>query len=263
MITSKVLTHSSNKVINSFYLLYNHLIFGRKNVKYCPICNNYFNSFQLNGTRADCWEQHDTFGGVERLTQCPFCGSIDRDRLVYLYLKQQYTIQQLKKKNILHIAPERALSKWLSSITPNYIAADKFTDYWRNNYSSNTIYADITDLKYADNTFDIIICNHVLEHIENDFKAMSELFRVLKVGGIAILQVPIALDLERTYEDPSITTPAERNNAFGHEDHLRLYGQDYIQKLAREGFNVEKKYLKVNHSGLGIDEREYLHICHK
>ena len=91
---------------------------------------------------------------------------------------------------------------------------------------------DITDIKQPDNSYDVIICSHVLEHIENDRKAMKELYLILKEGGFAILQVPISYSLEKTFEDNSIDTPDGREFAFGQNDHVRIYGPDYTVRLA-------------------------------
>jgi SAM-dependent methyltransferase len=99
--------------------------------------------------------------------------------------------------------------------------------------------ADISDLPFPDNEFDFIICNHVLEHIPDDTKAMQEIYRVLAPGGTAILQVPYKADLEKTFEDNSITDPKERARIFGQYDHVRVYGMDYFTKLESIGFKVE------------------------
>ena len=103
----------------------------------------------------------------------------------------------------------------------DYLSADL-------NSPSAMVKMDITNIKYEDNSFDVIICNHVLEHIPDDRKAMSELYRVLKPGGWAILQVPISLLLNKTYEDPTVTTPEEREKVFGQSDHVRIYAKDYV-----------------------------------
>jgi SAM-dependent methyltransferase len=98
---------------------------------------------------------------------------------------------------------------------------------------------DLVDVDQPDDLFDVIICNHVLEHVPDDRRAMSELYRVLKPGGFAILQVPISFVIERTIEDPSISEPAERARLFGQPDHVRLYGADYPDRLGEAGFQVE------------------------
>lgn len=100
--------------------------------------------------------------------------------------------------------------------------------------------ADICDLPFKDHSFDFILCNHVLEHIPDDTKAMQEIYRVLKPGGTAILQIPQDLSRETTFEDDSITDPKERARIFGQYDHVRVYGRDYFNKLRRLGFEVKE-----------------------
>jgi ubiquinone/menaquinone biosynthesis C-methylase UbiE len=136
----------------------------------------------------------------------------------------------LKRRKMLHIAPEICFEKrFRKQPTIDYISADF--------YSSAMVKIDITDIKYPDNYFDIIYCCHVLEHIENDRKAMSELSRVLKPDGWAILQVPIGAEV--TFEDLSIVDPAEREKYFGQSDHVRVYEPDYKDRLEEPGFQVE------------------------
>ena len=111
--------------------------------------------------------------------------------------------------------------------------------------------ADICDLPFEDNSFDVIFCNHVLEHIEDDKKAMQELFRVLKKGGMAILQIPQDYSRATTYEDFNITSPEERAKHFGQYDHVRVYGSDYFDRLRAVGFKVDE----VNYSNK-LSEKE-------
>jgi len=115
---------------------------------------------------------------------------------------------------------------------------------------------DITAIQYPDKTFDAILCNHVLEHIPDDRKAMSELHRVLKPGGWAILQVPVSKVLEQTYEDSTITSPQEREKHFGQKDHVRIYGKDYSQRLKEAGFEVEA-YSWTNDNGFRNETNQY------
>ncbi len=100
--------------------------------------------------------------------------------------------------------------------------------------------ADICNLPFEDNNFDVILCNHVLEHIPDDKKAMQELFRVLKPGGWGIFQIPQDINRKNTFEDNSITDPKERAKIFGQYDHVRIYGLDYFEKLRSVGFEVEE-----------------------
>jgi len=126
---------------------------------------------------------------------------------------------------------------------------------------------DITDIQYSADSFDAVICNHVLEHIPNDRVAMKELHRVLRPDGWALLQVPISLNSETTYEDASITTPDGRERAFGQADHVRIYARDYVDRLRGAGFGVEVFDWRTqrghfggseNRFGLNGDERVFL-----
>lgn len=158
--------------------------------------------------------------------------SLERHRLFWLYLKNEtsFFTQSLK---VLHFAPEQAfLEKFRNLANINYTTTDL-------NSPIADVKADICDLPFEDNSFDFIICNHVLEHIPDDTKAMNELYRVLAPNGIAILQVPYDREREVTYTDDSIIQPKERAEIFGQYDHVRIYGMDYFSKLATVGFKIE------------------------
>lgn len=171
-------------------------------------------------------------GGYGENRTCPICGSIDRERLLYCFLTHK-TDLFTKPYKLLHVAPEPKLTPILSAQTNiDYLTADLISE-------RVMVKMDITDIQYANEFFDAIICNHVLEHIIDDGKAMSELFRVLVPGGWAILQVPISLTLNQTYEDASKTTEADRVQYFGQKDHVRIYAQDYLSRLESAGFHVE------------------------
>jgi len=112
---------------------------------------------------------------------------------------------------------------------------------------------DIQSLPFNENTFDVVICNHVLEHVPDDKKAMREIFRVLKSGGFAIIQVPANYSMEKTLEDPAITDPKEREKHFRQKDHYRLYGRDYLKKIEDAGFVIREENYLLN---LSMDDRE-------
>lgn len=158
---------------------------------------------------------------------CPSCRSYERHRFAYLALKE--TLPDHAEKT-LHIAPERSLEPWLRSISGEYLSVDLSS-------ASAMEHMDITDLKLADGRFSLVWCSHVLEHIENDRKAMTELFRVLRPSGLAVISVPIYGN--KTYEDPGLKSPEERLRHFKQEDHVRLYGSDIERRLADTGFNVQ------------------------
>jgi len=159
--------------------------------------------------------------------------SLERHRLLWLYLQKETTFFE-KELKVLHMAPEQCfLSIFKKMKNLDYTTADLYSPIV-------DVKADILDLPFEDELFDFVLCNHVLEHIENDTKAMSELFRVLKPGGIGIFQIPQDLSLEQTYEDSSITSPEERAAHFGQYDHVRIYGKDYFDRLRKVGFKVNE-----------------------
>jgi len=165
--------------------------------------------------------------------------SLERHRLLWLYLKNETDFFSSPKK-VLHIAPEQCFLKlFKNQKNLSYISADLYSPI-------ADVKADICDLPFEDNTFDVVFCNHVLEHIEDDKKAMSELYRVLKPGGMGIFQIPQDLSLEKTYEDFSITSKEDRKKHFGQYDHVRVYGRDYFNRLRKVGFSVnEVDYSKL------------------
>jgi SAM-dependent methyltransferase len=159
--------------------------------------------------------------------------SLERHRLLWLYLQKETTFFENELK-VLHMAPEQCfLSIFKKMKNLDYTTADLYSPIV-------DVKADILDLPFEDKRFDFVFCNHVLEHIEDDAKAMSELFRVLKPGGIGIFQVPQDLSLEQTYENSSITSPEERAKHFGQYDHVRIYGKDYFDRLRKAGFKVNE-----------------------
>ncbi len=207
-------------------------------------------------------EKYKVIGGrVRPQGMCPYCRSIDRERLIFLYLKNKTEIF-LKPVDLLHVAPEARLQKVLMAAPNiNYLSADR-------DPAAAMAKMDITDIPYKNENFDVILCNHVLEHVVDDHKAMSELYRVLKPGGWAILQVPISAILPATYEDPAITAPREREKAFGQDVHVRIYAKDYKARLERAGFSVttynfSADYGKQAALRYGLIEEEDLYICSK
>jgi SAM-dependent methyltransferase len=202
--------------------------------RHCPLCNAHLQEFLAGGFPYPVLEQYDVIGGGQRpQVRCPICRSTDRERLIYLYLAHKTDfLRRTQPATVLHVAPERSLRQILRS--------QPYLDYRTADIEPGKADTaiDITQIPYPDQTFDLIICNHVLEHILDDRQAMRELHRVLHPNGVAILQVPLSLKLATTYEDPSITTPEARIQAFGQEDHVRIYGRDYGQRLESVGFVV-------------------------
>jgi SAM-dependent methyltransferase len=209
---------------------------------YCPVCNYNAAKFIDGGVKSAVFEKYDVVGGGFRKNLiCPSCLSSDRERLMYLFVEK--TLKEIKQANnnakvsIMHLAPEHQISAWLlKQPGVEYTAGDKFTKGYE--YPDYTIDLDILKMPFEDNKFDLLICNHVLEHIPDDMAAMKEIQRVLKKGGIAVLQVPLAYGLETTAENPAVVSEAEREEKYGQYDHVRLYGLDYSKRLEKTGFKV-------------------------
>lgn len=177
--------------------------------------------------------------------------SLERHRLFWLYLKNETTFFSAPLR-VLHFAPEQAfVQKFKKQKNLTYTTTDL-------NSPIADVKADICDLPFKDNSFDFIICNHVLEHIPDDTKAMQELYRVLAPSGTAVVQVPYDAKREITFEDNTITDQSERTRIFGQYDHLRVYGMDYFKKLSSIGFNVNALDYT---SGISSDDIERYRLC--
>ncbi len=187
--------------------------------RHCPVCNRNSRMF-------------GAIGKVQRSdAQCIHCGAVERHRLVWLFFKRKTDLFSGQSLKMLHVAAEPSLEERLRSrLGSGYLTADL--------YNQNAmVKMDITDIQYPDDSFDVIYCSHVLEHVPDDRKAMREFFRVLKKDGWAVLLVPV--NAQKTFEDFSITDPAERLKYFGDPTHVRLYGPDYIDRLKDAGFSVQ------------------------
>ncbi len=219
-----LLKYIPRPILIRFSLLINRVValFYIGNKVECPVCNNTFRKFLPYGyTKATS----------RKNALCPRCLSLERHRLMYLYL-QEKTDFFTKDLKVLHIAPEQCFFKRFRDL--------ENLDYTTGDLESPIadVHFDIQDIPFSDETYDVVICNHVLEHVDDDSKAMSEMYRILKPGGFAILQVPQNTDAEKTYEDPTITDPSEREKHFLQKDHVRLYGLDYAERLSSVGFKV-------------------------
>ena len=210
-------------LIRLSYIVAPILAFFLKGDKYTdPIDGKNFKTFLPYG-----------YGNQRPNVLSPSSLSLERHRLLWLYLKNE-TDFFMAKKNVLHFAPEQCFLKRfrkLDNIT--YTTTDLLSPI-------ADVKADICDLPFEDNSYDVILCNHVLEHIPDDTKAMQELYRVMKPGGYGIFQIPQDLNRDVTFEDDTITDKAERAKIFGQYDHVRVYGKDYFEKLRSIDFKVEE-----------------------
>ena len=202
--------------------------------------------------------------GVQRENALsPSTLSLERHRLLWLFLQQESNFFSSEKKlKVLHIAPEQCfLDLFRKQQNLEYITSDLESPI-------ADVKADICDLPFKDNSFDVVFCNHVLEHIPDDTKAMQELYRVMKTGGFGIFQIPQDLSREITFEDDSITNPKERAKIFGQYDHVRVYGRDYFNKLRSIGFTVDeidytKKIAPEKLERFALMKGEILPVCYK
>lgn len=187
--------------------------------------------------------------------------SLERHRQMWLYLQNETTFFT-QPYSVLHIAPEQEfLRRFKKMKNLQYVSADLFSPIV-------DVKADLLDLPFDDESFDVVFCNHVLEHIEDDQKAMSELYRVMRKGGWGIFQVPMKPSLERTYEDFTIQDPQERQKHFGQYDHVRWYGMDYFDRLRNAGFETDANYYSKQFSAAdikkwGLMENEILPLVRK
>jgi SAM-dependent methyltransferase len=206
----QLFSHFFLKILSLFYL--------GNNVK-CPVCQHSFRKFL-------------PYGRTPRTNAlCPECLALERHRLMWLFLKGKTDFFNESLK-LLHIAPELCfIDRFKALNNIDYISADLESPL-------AMVKMDIHKIPFEENQFDIAFCNHVMEHVEDDIKAMSEIYRVLKPGGWAIIQSPIDLNLEKTIEGNHLKTAKEREKAFGQDDHVRMYGRDYKLRLQEAGFKV-------------------------
>jgi SAM-dependent methyltransferase len=216
----------------------------------CPICRHRYRRFATYVTDPS---YHNRL--------CPWCLSLERHRLLWLYLKDKTEIFS-KPIRLLHLAPEYPLYRaFLASANIRYITGGLDAAFIR-------VEMDLVRIPCKDNLFDVIICNHVLEHILDDVAAMGELHRVLKPGGQGFLQSPLDYNRAATFEDPQCLTPEDRARAFGQSDHVRIYGLDYKDRLEEAGFTVRvDEYAKTLAPAIihryGLIAAENLYICTK
>jgi predicted SAM-dependent methyltransferase len=200
--------------------------------RWCPVCGKSSRKF-------------GEFGSVPREdARCMRCGALERHRFVWLYFTKMTNLFDGSPKKVLHVAPERCFeSRLRKHLGDGYITADLSNP-------RAMVKMDITDIQYPEGSFDAIYCSHVLEHVQDDKKAMKEFYRILKKDGWAILLVPITAD--RTFEDPMIVNSSERLRIFEQEDHVRQYGHDYIDKLREAGFKVRVSHVSDLHENEDI-----------
>jgi SAM-dependent methyltransferase len=213
----------------------------------CPCCGRNWRAFVPDWNRSNAI--------------CPGCGSHERHRALWLFLQERTGVPS-EPLVVLHFSPEYALERRLRELPQlSYVSAD--IDPRRAD-----VQADITAMTFPDESFDVVICSHVLEHVDDDRAAMRELRRVLKPDGVAIVMVPVDRARAETYEDPSITAPADRLREFWQEDHLRLYGRDLADRLRGEGLACEQVSFVAELPATvverhGLDRGDDMYLCRR
>lgn len=217
----------------------------------CPVCERSFSKFLSYGSEVKHREN----------VLCPYDLTLERHRLMWLYLKNESNFFKADLE-VLHIAPEQCFHKrFKNQKNINYLTGDLVSPI-------ADLHFDLHEIPLADNKFDVVFCNHVLEHVTDALQCMKELNRVMKPGGWGIFQVPQDFSLEKTYEDPSITSPEEREKHFWQKDHVRLFGKDYPEWLKKAGFEIDEFIPKDHFSDAQIQryrlmEKEVLYIARK
>jgi SAM-dependent methyltransferase len=221
------------------------------NKYYCNCCDRSFKKFLAHGNK------------IRPNAKCPYCQSLERVRLLDYYLMNEVKFYQYQGINVLHFAPEACLFKKFSKLNINYFDCDA------NPANARTV-IDITNIGFGTDYFDIIICSHVLGHVPDEKKAISEMYRVLKPGGIALVMTLINPNSQSTLEDPSIQHPDDRLRFYGESDLCRLHGLDFEKRLSIHGFDVNVIDYRENFSkeqlirfSLGNGERELIFRCEK
>lgn len=232
----------------------------------CPVCGSGVRRFLDEGYGYPLLEALQVVGGLRRpADRCPVCHAAARDRLVWFYLERHVFGAGSGPVRVLHMAPEKGLSRYIAG-RPGvaYRAGDIEPGRYRHLDSVERV--DLLDIPADDASLDLVVCNHVLEHIPDDLAAMREIRRVLAPEGRAILQVPLSLRLDATREGDGSESPEEKIRLYGQDDHVRLYAAgDYAARLARAGFAVER-YRAFDDdaeaaAGHRLDPFELLHVC--
>ena len=193
-------------------------------IKYCCVCKTNVDSFLPSGSIIpnSFVKQFEIIGSDIQNFFCPNCKCFDRERHLFLYFNALNIFELYKNRTIMHIAPERNLLKKLSTITENLIIGDINPQQYENEY--NVIKIDITNIQLPNDSVDLVIANHVLEHVADYFKALLEIFRVLKTNGHAVLQTPYSDRIYNNFEDELINTDELRHAWYGRYDHVRIFG---------------------------------------
>ena len=230
----------------------------------CNFCGFAAGKFMAGGYREGVLHEKQVIGGGFRANaRCPKCFSLDRERQILYVLRKEIPLDESSR--VLHVAPERNLNEMIRKEMTNQVdECDLVPESYA--WAPNISKQDLTNLTFENDSFDLVVCNHVMEHIPEDGKAQAELLRVLKPGGYAILQIPYSESIPDTEEDPLITSVADRLLHYGQDSHVRLYERnDYIRRVESQGF--ESQFMQPNRfrhvDYFGLDPREGIFLFQK
>lgn len=218
----------------------------------CPVCGKSFRKFLSYG--SDVAHRENVL--------CPYDLTLERHRAIWLYLKNKTDFFTKENLKVMHIAPEQCFhGKFKKQKNLDYTTGDLVSPI-------ADLHFDLHDIPLEDNQYEVIFCNHVMEHVKDDLRCMQELLRIMKPGGWGIMQVPIDSSRTETYEDWSITSPEEREKHFWQKDHVRLYGLNYADRLREAGFEVDVVDLSLDYSEgefarFRIPKSEQLYVVRK
>jgi len=250
----KLISWTIRYIPRRYLQLFSHLFlrvaafFYRGNNVSCNVCGNQLRKFLPYGRKA------------RENALCPHCLALERHRLMWLYLEQKTGFFKDNLK-VLHVAPELCFIDRFNQLSNlEYITGDLESPLAQ-------VKMDIHHIPFEAETFDVVFCNHVMEHVEDDIAACAEINRVLRKGGWGIIQSPV-YDMEKSIEDPSITDPAERERVFGQRDHVRKYGKDYADRLRKSGLQIEEDVFVTTLPGEvvklhGLPPEEIIFVCRK
>jgi SAM-dependent methyltransferase len=227
----------------------------------CGSCYLKFVPWMPEANIAEPLTRYQVIAGYGDNVLCPNCLSTSRERLILAFLEDRI---ETNGKVVLHMSPELNVSKYLRS-RANVISTDVEPGLYKS-IDSKIRYADITKLPFTTDHFDLVIANHILEHIPDDVAGMRELYRVLKRGGTAIVQVPFSTKIQKAVEQPDINDPAMQEKLFAQKDHVRIYAaDDYVRRLESVGFEVEvlKEDQVSKYQQFAIQQGEWIFLAHK
>jgi predicted SAM-dependent methyltransferase len=237
--------------LSSIFTVFAPLFYKGNNVE-CPVCEKSFRKFLSYG--SDVAHRENIL--------CPYDLTLERHRVMWLYLKNKSDFFTQPNLKVMHIAPEQCFyPKFKKQKNLDYTTGDLVSPL-------ADLHFDLHHIPLEDNQYDVVFCNHVMEHVKDDLQCMKELYRIMKPGGWGIMQVPIDSTRTETYEDWSITDPKEREKHFWQYDHVRLYGLNYPKRLEEAGFRVEivdfsKELPQEKFERYRIPKSELLYVVHK